>query len=115
MKKFLALILSVMMVASLAACGGSSTPKETAAPAAETEAAESAAEGGEEAAPAAATDLKIGVILVGDETAHETREVLAHLVIGNPQRKPFVHLVVIGYCEIPRLVEHAGDGELAEV
>ena len=68
MKKFLALILSVMMVASLAACGESSTPKETAAPAAETEAAESAAEGGEEAAPAAATDLKIGVILVGDET-----------------------------------------------
>ncbi len=66
MKKILALVLSVMMIASLAACGGSSEKKETQAAAAETEAATEAAEGSEEAA--ANTDLKIGVILVGDET-----------------------------------------------
>ena len=34
MKKFVAMLLAVVMVLSLAACGGSSTPAETKAPAA---------------------------------------------------------------------------------
>lgn len=75
MKKFLALALSVVMMASLAACGGSDK-KETEAPAQTEAAAGTEAAGGEteaagdetEAAPAAASDIKIGVILVGDET-----------------------------------------------
>lgn len=74
MKKILGLLLAGVMVLSMAACGGGST-KETTAPAAETEAAESGAEteaaseaSSDVEAAAVNSDMKIGVILVGDET-----------------------------------------------
>ena len=52
MKKVLALLLALTMVFALAACGGSSAPAATQAPAAEAPAAE---------APAEATALNVGV------------------------------------------------------
>ena len=61
MKKLLGIVLSCAMVFSMAACGATATT--TTSTAASTESAgEAAAEGGN------ASDLKIGVILVGDET-----------------------------------------------
>ena len=74
MKKFLALVLSVVMVASLAACGNSGT-KETQAPAsgdsetaAESTAAESTGETAEKVGEGVdAKDLKVGFIFIGDE------------------------------------------------
>ena len=75
MKKFLALVLSVVMVASLAACGNSGT-KETQAPAAsgdsatatESTAAESTGETAEKVGDGVdAKDLKVGFIFIGDE------------------------------------------------
>ena len=75
MKKFLALVLSVVMVASLAACGNSGT-KETQAPAAsdgsETAAESTAAESTGETAKKVGEgvdvkDLKVGFIFIGDE------------------------------------------------
>lgn len=75
MKKFLALVLSVVMVASLAACGNSGT-KETQAPAAsdgsettaESTAADSTGETAEKVGDGVdAKDLKVGFIFIGDE------------------------------------------------
>ena len=74
MKKFLALVLSVVMVASLAACGNSGT-KETQAPAsgdsetaAESTAAESTGETAEKVGEGVdVKDLKVGFIFIGDE------------------------------------------------
>lgn len=75
MKKFLALVLSIVMVASLAACGNSGT-KETQAPAAsdgsettaESTAAESTGETAEKVGDGVdAKDLKVGFIFIGDE------------------------------------------------
>ena len=61
MKKLLGIVLSCAMVFSMAACGATATT--TTSTAASTESTgEAAAEGGN------ASDLKIGVILVGDET-----------------------------------------------
>ena len=73
MKKILGLLLAGVMVFSMAACGGNSS-KETTAPAAETEAAAEAGDETEassdtgEGAAVVNSDIKIGVILVGDET-----------------------------------------------
>ena len=64
MKKFIALALSVFMAASLAACGGGSSAKETEAPA-ETQAAS------EEAGEAAGdiSSMKVGFIFLHDENS----------------------------------------------
>lgn len=74
MKKFLALVLTVVMAASLAACGNSGT-KETQAPAsgdsetaAESTAAESTGETAEKVGEGVdVKDLKVGFIFIGDE------------------------------------------------
>ena len=74
MKKFLALVLTVVMAASLAACGNSGT-KETQAPAsgdsetaAESTAAESTGETEEKVGEGVdVKDLKVGFIFIGDE------------------------------------------------
>lgn len=74
MKKFLALVLTVVMAASLAACGNSGT-KETQAPAsgdsetaAESTAAESTGEKAEKVGEGVdVKDLKVGFIFIGDE------------------------------------------------
>ncbi len=64
MKKLLALLLALVMVFALAACGGTEPAEETdaASGAPESDAPASEAPDGE-----AASDLKIGVILIGDE------------------------------------------------
>ena len=67
MKKFLAMILALAMVFALCACGSSSAPAESAAPA-----EESAAPVEESAAPAeesAASDIKVGFIFLHDENS----------------------------------------------
>jgi len=66
MKKLLALALALVMTLSLAACGGSKTaaPADTAQPAQSAETAKPAE--AQTAAPAASA-LKVGVVLVGDE------------------------------------------------
>ena len=74
MKKFLALVLTVVMAVSLAACGNSGT-KETQAPAsgdsetaAESTAAESTGETAEKVGEGVdVKDLKVGFIFIGDE------------------------------------------------
>ena len=74
MKKFLALVLTVVMAASLAACGNSGT-KETQAPAsgdsetaAESTAAESTGETAEKVGEGVdVKNLKVGFIFIGDE------------------------------------------------
>ena len=74
MKKILALVLTVVMAASLAACGNSGT-KETQAPAsgdsetaAESTAAESTGETAEKVGEGVdVKDLKVGFIFIGDE------------------------------------------------
>ena len=74
MKKFLALVLTVVMAASLAACGNSGT-KETQAPAsgdsetaAESTASESTGETAEKVGEGVdVKDLKVGFIFIGDE------------------------------------------------
>ena len=58
MKKFLSILLALTMVLAMAACGSSTTPAETQAPAAATEAAAPAAT----EAPAAAELIKVGII-----------------------------------------------------
>ncbi|MDY5782399.1 MAG: BMP family ABC transporter substrate-binding protein, partial [Gemmiger sp.] len=63
MKKLLGILLSAVMVFSLAACGSSASSQSSSAATADS-AASSEAAGTE----AAASDLKVGVILVGDET-----------------------------------------------
>ncbi len=77
MKKILVIILAAAMVLGLAACGSSSSAKPAqASSAASTSAAAAAEASSEQAAPdqaasdqaAPASDVKIGVILVGDET-----------------------------------------------
>ncbi|MGN0983356.1 MAG: BMP family ABC transporter substrate-binding protein [Gemmiger sp.] len=60
MKKLLGIVLSAAMVFSLAACGSSASTTASASTADSASVAEST--------DAAATDLKIGIILVGDET-----------------------------------------------
>ncbi len=75
MKKFMALFLTVLMVASLAACGGSEKKETTASAetAGETEAVEATGEAAGETEAAATgegvalEDLKVGFIFVGDE------------------------------------------------
>ena len=79
-KKVLGVLLAAAMVLGLAACGGGSQePAETSsASAASTSAASAAAESSsqEAAVPEKNVDLKIGVILVGDETEGYT---MAHI------------------------------------
>lgn len=79
MKKIIALLLALVMVFALVACAASNetASEETAAPAEET--AESAETGADEtAAPVEGnTDIKIGVVLVGDENEGYT---LAHIL-----------------------------------
>ena len=60
MKKILALLLALVLVLGLVACGETAAPAET-----ETKPAETTEQAPE--APAAAATLKIGVVLVGDE------------------------------------------------
>ena len=68
MKKFVAMLLAAVMVLSLAACGGSSAPAETKAPAA----ADAAPAAEAPAAEGAATAIKIGMIgpLTGDAAVY---------------------------------------------
>jgi basic membrane protein A len=67
MKKVLALILALGLVFSLAACGGSSDSSDAATDTVSTQ-PETSGEAVEEAGEAtAASDVKIGVVLVGDE------------------------------------------------
>ena len=65
MKKLLALLMALAMVFALAACG--STAEEESAASEAAPAASEAAASADEAAPAAASDVKIGIVLVGDE------------------------------------------------
>lgn len=63
MKKLLGILLSAVMVFSLAACGSSASSQSSSAATADSAASSEAA-----STEAAASDLKVGVILVGDET-----------------------------------------------
>ena len=63
MKKLLGILLSAVMVFSLAACGSSASSQASSAATADSAASSEAA-----STEAAASDLKVGVILVGDET-----------------------------------------------
>lgn len=56
MKKFLALLLSALMVASLAACGNSGTPSSS-----------GASQGSASGSDTSTGDFKVGAILIGDE------------------------------------------------
>lgn len=67
MKKFLALLLSAVMVLSLAACGDSGSSSSTSAPAASTSGSDTSS----------SSDFKVGAILVGDENEGYT---YAHMV-----------------------------------
>ena len=62
MKKLISLLLAVAMMFSLAACGGNSSP------AASDNGASNEAANNEAAGETAKSDMKIGIILVGDET-----------------------------------------------
>ena len=72
MKKIVALLLALVMVFALAACGGNSAPAATEAPAAESNGADAEAPAeapAEEPAAAAASDLKVGFIFLHDENS----------------------------------------------
>lgn len=76
-KKVLGVLLAAVMVIGLAACGNSNSgsSEKSEAPAASS-AAETSSAASEGETPAASADLKIGVILVGDETEGYT---MAHI------------------------------------
>ena len=61
MKKFVAMLMAVLMVLSMAACGGSSAPAETKAPAAAAPAADAPAADAAPAADGAAPAIKVGL------------------------------------------------------
>lgn len=98
MKKFLALVLTVVMAASLAACGNSGT-KETQAPAsgdsetaAESTASESTGETAEKVGEGVdVKDLKVGFIFIGDENEGYTA---AHYAGAKVCRKHLAFLMI---------------------
>ncbi|MBP3539799.1 MAG: BMP family ABC transporter substrate-binding protein [Oscillospiraceae bacterium] len=68
MKKFLAMLLALVMVFALCACGSSAAPAATEAPAADAAAPADTAPA-EDAASASAADLKVGFIFLHDENS----------------------------------------------